>query len=888
ASFTGERKVLMKYVQDHLKDKFSTVPGVGQIMLGGHLEPALRVWVTPKALNSRELTVEDIIQTIQREHIEVPAGMLETDKKVMSIRAMGEAETIDIFGKLPIAYRGGTPIFDGGYRLSTTAELEDGLEDVYRLSRFNGKSAVGIGIMKQRGVNAVETAEAVKKRMEELRKTLPEGFELGINFDTTRFIKESMDELEFNLILSAVLTSIVTFLFLGSLKSTLNILLAIPTSILGTFIFLDWIGFTLNTFTLLALSLAVGIVVDDAIMVLENIYRFREQGETFYNAAKKGARQISFAAAAATFSIVAIFLPVAFMKGIIGKYFYQFGVTITAAVMLSLLESLTLTPMRLSRFSGSDIRIERLSGWIERGFLATERLYERVTAFCIKWKYSVIIISTVLAASSFLILKPLKKEFVPSQDQSQFIVRIQTVPGSSLAYTDGFAAETEKILLKNKDVDRVYSIIGAGRGQTGSNSAMFFVSLKQPEEREINPKTKKRYTQSEIAGEIRKSVSGISKELKVFIQDLSMRGLSGSGRDYPVEFVIQGSDWDTLAALSGKIMSEMENTKKYTDIDTNYKPGQPEIHIIPDRAKALAYGVSMQSISNTIGAMIGGIRAGQFSKDGRRYNIYVRVKDEFRKQESDIKNLFVRNSRGELVRLADLVKTVQKTSLQSITRTDRQRAITIRANLGPGVSQSDALSTAGEISKKNLPQGYTYEFTGSAKTMGESFDSLLYALLLGIIVAYMILASQFGSYIHPVTVLSALPFSFSGAVAALYITGYSLNVFSFIALILLMGLVKKNSILLVDFTNHLRLQGMSPEDALKKACPMRLRPILMTSISTVAAAVPPALSVGPGGETRIPMAIAIIGGILVSTVLTLVVVPAGYLILSRFERPDVR
>lgn len=883
-SYSGEKKELMSFVKDRLKNKLSVVPGVGQIMLGGYVDRSLRVWVNSEKLHSNELTVEDVISSIQKEHIEVPAGLLENQKQQINIRALGEARSVPIFESIPVIARGGSPVLGTTkLKLKDIATIEDGLDDIYRLSRLDGKSAVGMGIIKQRGVNAVKVAEDVKAKLEEIKKDLPKGYDIGISFDTTKFIKESIEELEFNLVLSAFLTSIVTWLFLGSITSTINILLAIPTSILGTFIFLDWMNFTLNTFTLLALSLAVGIVVDDAIMVLENIVRHKEDGETTMNAAKKGARQITFAAIAATFSIVAIFLPVAFMKGIIGKYFYQFGVTITAAVMLSLLESLTLTPMRCSQLPGLGNQSGKFYQYIDRFFSSFDLFYEKVLRVVVNWKYTVLILSTAIFASSFLLFKPLKKEFSPSQDQSQVIIRMQTPPGSSMQYTDGFARKCEEILLKNKNVTRVFSAVGSmGRGGSSSNSGMFFVTLLPPDKRETNPETKKNLTQADISKALRKDLSAVSKELKIIIQDMSMRGFSSS-RGFPIEFIIQGGNWEALSKSSLEIVESMKKSGKFVDVDSNFQPGQPEIQIFPDREKALLYGVTVSSIGTVINAMIGGYKAGQFTDGGRRYYINVRLKEDYRKDIESIQNLYVRNNRGELVSLSKLITVKESYALQTITRVSRERAITIYANPAPGVSQEIALKDAEVIGRSKLPEGFSLEFSGSAKTMGESFQSLFYALVLGIIIAYMILASQFGSYIHPITVLLALPFSFTGAIVALYLTGNSLNMYSFIALILLMGLVKKNSIILVDFTNHIRSKGVPVKEAVLQACPVRLRPILMTSISTIAAAIPPALSIGPGGEVRIPMAIAIIGGITVSTLLTLVVIPCAYIVLSKVE-----
>ncbi|MBL8022006.1 MAG: efflux RND transporter permease subunit [Leptospirales bacterium] len=871
----------MVYVRDHLKTEFSVVPGVGQLVLGGWVDRNLRVWANRNKLAARELTVADIMTAIGREHLEQPAGLIENPVKQYNVRSLGEAPTSKAFGDLPILYRGGQPIFDTLIRIRDVARVEDGLDDRYRISRFNGRSAVGIGIIKQRGTNAIDVARAAKKRMAELEKTLPEGYHLGVAFDSTRFIEESIGELEFTLVLSAILTSLVCYFFLGSWSSTINVLLAIPTSIMGTMIVLNIFGFTLNTFTLLALSLAIGIVVDDAIMVLENIVRHREMGEGMVEAARKGATEITFAAIATTLSICAIFLPVVFMSGIIGKFFFQFGVTITAAVLLSLLEALTLTPMRASQFLQVG-HTNRLTSRVDEWFKSLGEKYRRLLRWCLDHRWTVLLISTLLFALSFGFLIPIKKEFVPAQDQSIFLLRVQTPVGSSIQYTDSFSKRCEDFLKSRPEVARYFVAVGGFQGGQ-TNLVNLFVTMHEMKDRPVDPQKKKKLSQQEFAGVVREALSRDFPQLRVSVQDLSMRGFSSS-RGYPVEITVKGSDWEKLTESSRQIMEEMKKSGNFTDVDSNFLEGQEEAQIFPNRPRAAEFGVSVDTIGDVLGAMIGGVKAGQFTEGGHRYDIRVRMEEVDRQKVTDIRNLYVRNNRGELVSLADVTYTEVRPSLQSITRLNRQRAVTIFANPAPKVGQTDAIAQAIQIAKSILPKEYTAEATGSAQTTAESFGSLGMVLAMGIIVAYMILGSQFNSFLHPVTVLMALPFSFSGAVLALFVFGQSLNIYSFIALLLLMGLVKKNSIMLVDFTNRMRVDGLPVKEALLAACPVRLRPILMTSIATIAAAIPPALSIGPGGATMIPMAIAVIGGTIVSTLLTLVVIPCVYSLFQRFER----
>ncbi|MBI3561192.1 MAG: efflux RND transporter permease subunit [Gammaproteobacteria bacterium] len=872
---------LMRYVKDSLKDRFSSVSGVGEILYGGYVDPNLRVWVHGNALNHYDLAVSDVINAIRAEHTELPAGQITTARKEYDVRTLGETTNPQEFGHIVVNQRGGQPVYSR-ILLNQVATIEDGLDDVHRISRANGVRAVGIGIRKQRGSNAVEVAHLVKARMAQVAKQLPTGMKIDVNFDTTQFIEDSVNEFKFALVMSALVTSLVCWLFLGSWTATLNVLLAIPTSIIGTFTFLYFFGFTLNTFTLLGLSLAIGIVVDDAIMVLENIVRHQEMGEDRIQAALNGTRQVSFAALAATLAVVAIFLPVAFMSGVIGKFFFQFGVTMTAAVLLSLLEALTLTSMRASQFVEAGSRSSRVGRAADNTFRWLARRYHQILTHSLRHPWIVIAGSLIFFGASFMALTRVNKEFMPVQDQSTFVVRAQTPIDSSLEYTDSLSRQAETLLLTRPEVRRVFSAVG-GFG-TGGQSNLFnlFVSMKPRGERGIDPTLGHELSQQELMDITRQGLRKL--KLRVSIQDLSQRGFTAS-RGYPVEFTIQGRDWDQLTRYAETIMAKLNATGLVTDTDNDYLLGKPEIRVIPDRQRAAERGVSIQAIAQTVNAMVGGVVAAQYSSGGHRYDVRVRLREEELDRGAQIQKLYVRNNRGELVRLADVVTIKQGTSLAQINRNDRERAVKIFANIAPGKSQQQALASARSIASEVLPPEYRVIFTGGSQAFQESFASLWFVLLLGIVVAYMVLASQFNSFIHPVTVLMALPFSASGAFLTLWMFGHSLNIFSFIGLILLMGIVKKNSILLVDFTNQVRERGTaSIRDALLEACPIRLRPILMTSFATIAAALPLAFAIGPGAELRAPMAIAVIGGVLVSTLLTLFVVPSVYELLAKFER----
>ncbi|MGE4234060.1 MAG: efflux RND transporter permease subunit [Bacteriovoracia bacterium] len=862
------RQELMALVRDQIQDRFATIQGVGEVRMWGFTYPNLRVWLSQEKLNRYQLTATDVISTIQREHSELPGGRIETREKEYNIRTLGEAPSAKDFGNITINRRGGSPNFRP-IPLREVAKVEEGTEDIRSLSRTEGNPAVGIGITKQPGANAVQVAHEIKQRLKEVSDQLPKGVEIGVRFDTTQFIEDSISELNFTLVMAAILTALVCWLFLGSWSATINVILAIPTSVVGSFIVLYALGFTLNTFTLLGLSLAIGIVVDDAIMVLENIVRHLEQKKSKFHAALDGSKEITLAAMAATVAIIAIFLPVAFMDGVIGKYFFQFGVTLSVAVAISLLEALTITPMRCSRFLTISERTSVIGKLIESLFEKGASHYKRIIPVILRNRKKTLFFSMIFFIFTFLLGSFLKQEFVPAQDQGRLILRVQTPVGSSFQHTDEKMKELEAIVAKRPEVETSFSSVGGGSRVNGGS---IFLNLK--------PASKRKLTAQQLMVELRKELKQV-KGTKVVIQDPSLSGFAAR-RGFPVEFTIRGPEWEKLVEYSNQITAEMEKTGLMTDIDTNYEEGMPEIQVRPDRVKARERGVDISEISQTVNVMMASAIAGKYTQAGRRYDVRVGLPPEDRNTPEMIKHLTLRNNRGELLALSEVVTLTQKPTLQSISREDRQRAINVYANVAKHASQTDAIKSVQEIGHRLLPTGYYVAISGSSKTFQSSFKGLIFALLLGIIVSYMILASQFNSFIHPITILMALPFSLSGAFVALLLTGQSLNIYSMIGLILLMGIVKKNSILLVEFTNQIRkLKSISANEALIEACPVRLRPILMTSIATISGAIPAALAVGPGAESRVPMAIAVIGGVLISTLLTLFIVPCVYSLIDR-------
>jgi hydrophobe/amphiphile efflux-1 (HAE1) family protein len=871
---------LMLLVRNRIQDHFTTVSGVSEVMLGGYVDPSLNVNLDLDRMRRLELSAGDIVNTIRTEHLELPAGRIETATQLTNLRVMGEAENVEEFRNLVIKRRGGSP----NYRrvtIADVADVEEGLEEIRRISRVNGEQGIGLGIRKQRGANTVAVAHAVKERLEQVRETLPEGVNISVNFDSSPFIEESVDELIFTIILAALLTALVCWAFLASWSSTVNIILAIPVSIVGTFIVIGAAGFTLNTFTLLALSLAVGIVVDDAIIVLENIVRHQEMGKNRITAALAGSKEILFAVIATTASLISIFLPVAFMEGIIGKYFLEFAVTISVAVALSSVEAITLTPMRCSTFLERAERRTRFGQMFEAALNFLKSTYSRVLPVVLKYRALTLGIAAVFFLGSFVLLPLLPKEFAPAQDEGRLFLQLRTPVGSSLEYTDNKTKEVEKVIGSKDYVDRYFVSVG-GFGGDQANTSNMFLTLKDFPDRPVNPQTGRRPTQMEIVSEIRKEFAAI-QGIQVFVRP-SSGSVIGGGRGFLLDFSVRGPNWDELTKLSGQMLEAMEKTGMYVDLRRDEIEGSPELRIYPDRSKAVMYGVEVSQISEAMQVLFGGVPVALYSIGGQRFDVRVRAKPEDRAGREDISKVLVRNAWGQLIPLNELVQIVDSSAPPSISREDRARAIGISANPAPGVSQEEAMKKVQELAAEILPSGYYVAFSGASSTFNESFQNLFFVLILGIILAYMVLASQFNSFLDPVIVLVALPFAGSGAVIALLLSSQSLNIYSFIGVILLAGLATKNSILLVEFINQLRDRGMEKMDAIIEACPLRLRPVLMTAFSTIAAALPGAINFGPGAETRIPMSMVIIGGMAVSTLFTLVVVPCFYSLVSRKRR----
>lgn len=868
-SLYGDRSVreLSTYADEIIKERLQRVRGVGAINMGGMRLREVRVWLDAQRLRAYGITGHDVIAALKKENIELPGGRIESGTKEYSLKIKGEFPKVQDFNNLIIGYSGGAAV-----RLSDVGRVEDGMQERRSIVRFNNLPSVGLGVQKQSGTNTVEVVDRVKVELEALKRTLPPGMKLDISFDQSEFIKKSIKEVQGHLIFGGILASLSVLFFLKSWRVTFISSLAIPTSIVATFAVMKLFGFTFNNMTMLALSLSIGILIDDAIIVIENIHRHIDAGMEPKEAASFATKEIGLAVMATTLAIVVIFLPVAFMKGIIGMFFMEFALTVVFAVIVSLIVSFTLTPMLASKMLKSSANhAGKTADFMERYYKRLEDAYRHLLVWSLKHRCKVMLAAILSIVLSGVIVNFLGKEFLPPEDQAQFIVRLEAPLDYSIDKVDEMFRRAEDIVGKEPGVKRVFY----GQGFSGEiNKGFLFIGLVPLKERELR--------QEDLMAVVRRKLLSITG-LNVSAENVSMIG--GGMRLVPIQYSLKGRDLKELERLSNDIMRQLSAIHGVVDVDSTMKSGKPEIRAFIDRDKAADLGVDVASIVETINYLVGGEADITKFKDesrGRRYNVKTRLNPEDRTDPAQIGRLMVRAKDGRLIELASVLRFQEAGGPISINRIDRQRSVTIFANL-EGKPLGEARAELDEISAKTLPADYTWTYKGMAEMMKESFGYMMFAIMLGIIMAYMVLAAQFESFTHPVTVLISLPLSFVGAFGALYVTGKTINIFSFIGLILLMGLVKKNAILLVDYTNTLRSRGMSRHDALVEAGPVRLRPILMTTFAMIFGMLPVALGLGEGSDTRAPMAIVTIGGLMTSLFLTLIVVPVVYDVFDRMR-----
>jgi HAE1 family hydrophobic/amphiphilic exporter-1 len=856
---------LSYYADKVLKEQLQSINGVGMIQTGGLREREIRVWLDPEKLEARSVSSQDVVQAIKLKHVELPGGRIEAGKMEYSVKVKGEYTSVEELSNLVVADRAGSII-----TLKDVGIVTDGFEDLRSIIRFNGKPAVGLGVKKQSGTNTTAVADAVKKRLAEIMKHTPEGIQVGIAMDSSDFIKKSMEGVQFDIIFGVILTALIMYLFLRNLRITFISVTAIPISLIGGFVLMNALGFTINNLTMLAMSLAVGMVIDDAIVVLENIFRHVEAGEDRVQAASKGTDEVGLAVLAATSSVAAVFIPVAFMKGIIGRFFYQFGLTVALTIIISVLVSFTLTPLLCSRMLRHQTSHKKLYVILENFFQSIEKTYRATLEWAVSHRVIIVIIAVTTIIVSRIMIPHIGKEFVSHADEGQFKVSFELPTGTSIEETNKRLHVLEKQIFLQPEVDHAFAAVGVGGGQE-VNKGLMIINLVSKHNREIS--------QQEIMQKLRGTLRKYS-DMKSSVEYLSAVGGAGA-RNAEIMIALKGPSIDDLARISSQVVNDITAQGVFIDVDTDLRITKPDVKVHINRGLANDLGVDVRSISNEIYTLFGGVDAAKFKDGGYRYDIRVRALPEYRMTPENLDLISVRGQNGQLIKGLNLITYEIGRGPNVINRYDRMRSVTLYSDV-EGISVGDGLTKVEDIILKILPKDGNWDMAlkGRTKTFRESFQYLLHALFIAVLVIYMILCIQFESFIHPFTMMISLPLCMIGVFGALLITGKTLNIFSFIGIIMLMGIVTKNGILLVDFANQQRRKGMNKVDAMLTAGPIRLRPILMTASAVVIGVVPVALAMSEGGETRAPMAIAVIGGMLSSTLLTLLVVPVVYLMLD--------
>jgi HAE1 family hydrophobic/amphiphilic exporter-1 len=861
AVLVGDRTLqeLNTYAAEVLKPRLENVSGVGEVLIGGQIKRTIRIWLDPERLQGYALSPVDVANAVRREHLVQPAGFLGAQRREWLIKFDAEFDDLADLERMVVAYRQGAPIY-----LKNVARVEDGMEDARKLARYKGRPAVGLGIVKASGENTVAVVDRVKARIErELRPTLPPGLDIQYSSDDSIAIRQSIAALNEHLLLGTLFAALMVFLFLKSVRSTLIIATAIPVSLMATFAAMYFAGYTLNKITLLGLLLLIGVVVDDAIVVLENIFRHREeQHESKDTAAASGSNQVIFAVLASTLTLVSIFLPVAFITGILGRFLSSFALVVVIGVLASLWVSLTLTPMLCARW----LELPRTHGPVysalERAFYALESGYRRLLALSLDHPWKVIGIAALVVASSAFFFAKVGKTFVPEEDEARFMIGFQVPLGSNLDYTASRLNEIEAVLAKRPEIYSYFAAVGLTEvGQV--NAGRIFVRLVDRKERQL--------AQPEIMRQLRRELNVIPgvQAFPAVIPPI------GGMRGEPLQFAIVGPELLRIDELSNQMAERLGGIEGIAKLDKELKLNLPEVRLTLDRERAAQLGISAADVAQTLGLMTAGTDVAEFKERNQRYDIRLQVEPAQRASTESLKKIYVKNKSGELVRLDSLVRVEEGLGPPEIKRRNRQYAGFIYGAL-EGLPLGAATEAVNRLAAELLPPGYSIAYTGQSEEFARTGGYVLFAFGLALAMIYMVLASQFNSLIQPLVVMVAQPLAIIGGVAALWLFGETLNIFSMIGMILLMGLVAKNSILLIDLTNQYRAQGAGIAEALAEACPHRMRPVLITSLTVIAAMLPAAIGLGPGVETNRPLALVVMGGMISSTLLTLVVVPAVY------------
>jgi HAE1 family hydrophobic/amphiphilic exporter-1 len=852
---------LNQYARNVIKKRLETVNGVGEIRLGGERERTLRVNLNPERMAGLGVTVQDVVRAFETEHVRLPGGFLVGGKQEDLIKLDLEFHSARELERMIVAYPGGAPI-----RLSDIAVVEDGLADNRQLARYQGKPAVGIGVIKVSGSNAVAVADEVERRLnQEIIPQLPPGMTLAVASNDANLIREIVAALEEHIVTGTLFTALVVWLFLINLRSTLIVAVAIPVSLLGAVAVMYFAGFTFNTMTLLGLLLLIGVVVDDAIVVLENIYRHREHLDPDpVSAALNGTREVGFAVMAATLTLVAIFVPVIFMGGIIGRFFQSFAVVVSAGVLVSLFVALTLTPMLCARYLQVAPSHGRAYRFLERGFQAMDAAYRSLLERALRFRWTVVAITVMVVAGCGWFFTQLGGDFMPVQDEGRFLVNFKTPLGTGIEYADEKLRRIETVLARHPEIAGAFSAIGTDQaGQVNKG----FVDVR------MAPWGERSITQQQLIDKLGGELAAIPG-VEAFPSPLS---IIGGQRGEPLQFVLAGPDLNQVARLAHALNRQLARDPGMGRVDLELQLDLPQLETALSRERINSLGLSTRDVAQAVNVLAGGLDIARFndrSGDAERYDIRLKAAEGALQQPEDLSRIYLRAGNGELVRLDNLVRLDRRLGPAIISGFDLRYAAKFYST--PTATLSDAVARVERAAAPLLLPGYTVQMVGRAEEFGKTMGYMLFAFVTSILLVYMVLASQFNSFLQPLVVMVAQPLAVVGGGAALWLAGHTLNIFSMVGLVLLVGLVAKNSILLVDLTNQLRQKGAVIDTALLEACPLRLRPVLMTSLTVILALLPAALGVGAGAATTGPMAVAVIGGMISSTLLTLVVVPAVY------------
>lgn len=868
-SLSGDRTLpqLYDYADSVIKKQLETVDGVGEVQIRGRGQRVIRVELDPIQLARYQLVASDIKNAFAREHLQQPGGVVVAGSREYLVDLDLEFHSLPALKNMVVAWRG-----SGVIRLEDVARVIDGEADFRVLSRVNSKPTVNLGIVRIANTNTVAIADQVLKRVEQqVRPSLPPGIELTVVSNDSVFVLDMVSALKDHLLEGTLLAALVVWLFLRHGRSTIIVSLAIPVSLLGAIALMYFLGYTFNTITLLALLLLIGVVVDDAIVVLENIYRKQEAGEQDpMKAASEGTQEVVFAIIAATLSLVAIFLPVVFLSGLIGRLFNSFAIVVSVGVLVSLFVSVTLTPMLCSRFLRVEHQHGRLYRWLEARFLALEHGYSRLLSWTLQRRSWVLGGALLIVLSSALPLTQLKSEFFPDEDEGRFMINLKTPVGSSVYYTDSQTRLVEAKVLKHPEIANVLAIIGSSNAGS-ANSTLMIVRLK--------PRAERQRSQQAVLAALRKELGGIAG-LRASAFPYPRLGESRGGK---LQFAITGPSLPQIGQLVGQLQSELGTQAGIGRLDVDVDLALPQISLDIDRAALARNGLSTRDVADALNLMAAGSNIARYNDQtsGTRYDIRLKGRDQSLQRAEDLQSFYLRNSSGQMVRLDTVVKIKTTLGPTQIERQNLQYSATLKGSPTIPLAQAVKLIKAAE---QRLPPGYRIEMLGEARELERGNGQLVFVFGLASLLLYMVLASQFNSFMQPAIIMLAEPLAVVGGVFALWGMGHSLNVYSVIGLILLIGLVAKNSILLVDVTNQFRQRGLAVDAALTASCPQRLRPVLMTSLTVILAMLPAALGFGAGAETNAPLAVAVIGGMLSSTALTLLVIPAAYSVLENRQQ----